>query len=187
MGRHDEGLRVVTTALAVDPLSLGLHLTLGRCLYLARRFEEALAKSRAILEAEPLHVPAYWEIGRAYEAMHRYSESVPIVEQGMRLAGRLPPLLMYAGAAYAGLGERGRALDVAKELRRMSGQRYLSPTYEAHVRIALGDFDEGFRLYDEAYERRSGWLMFTRAAATWDPVREDPRYLALLKRLKLDF
>jgi hypothetical protein len=69
----------------------------------------------------------------------------------------------------------------------MAGQRYLSPMYEGHVLIALGDLDEGFRLYDEAYERRAGWLMFTRAAATWDPVRGDPRYLALLKRLKLDF
>jgi hypothetical protein len=76
---------------------------------------------------------------------------------------------------------------VAEELRRMSGQRYLSPIHEGHVRIALGDRDEGFRLYDEAYERRSGWLMFTRAAATWDPVREDPRYHTLLKRLRLDF
>ena len=187
MGRHDEGLRVVTTALAVDPLSLGLHLTLGRCLYLARRYEEARAKFDAILEAEPLHVPAYWEIGRVCEAMNRHSESAPILEQGMRLAGRLPPLLMYAGAAYAGLGERGRALEVAEELRQMSKQRYISPMYEGHVRVALGDLTEAFRLYDEAYERRSGWLMFTRAAATWDPVREDPRYLALLKRLKLDF
>jgi adenylate cyclase len=119
--------------------------------------------------------------------MNRYSESAAILERGMQLVGRLPPLLMYAGSAYAGLGERGRALDIAEELRRMSEQRYLSPMYEGHVRIALGDLEEGFRLYDEAYERRSGWLMFTRAAATWDPVREDPRYLALLKRLKLDF
>jgi hypothetical protein len=39
-----------------------------------------------------------------------------------------------------------------------------------HVRIALGDLEEGFRLYAEAYERRSGWLMFMRAAATWDTV-----------------
>ena len=187
MGRHDEGLRVVTTALAVDPLSLGLHLTLGRCLYFARRYEEALAKVHAILETEPLHVPAYWEIGRAYEAMNRYSDSAAILERGMQLVGRLPPLLMYAGSAYAGLGERGRALDVAGELRGISEQRYLSPMYEGHVRIALGDLEEGFRLYDEAYERRSGWLMFMRAAATWDPVREDPRYLGLLKRLKLDF
>jgi hypothetical protein len=58
--------------------------------------------------------------------------------------------------------------------------------YEAHVRVALGDLEEAFRLYDEAYQRGSGWLVFTRAAATWGPVREDPRYHALLERLKLD-
>jgi serine/threonine-protein kinase len=186
MGRHDESLRIVTRALAIDPLSLGLHLTLGRSLYFARRYEEALAKFRAALEMEPI-VPCYWEIGRVYHLLNRYSESAAILEQGMQLAGRMPMLLMYAGSAYARLGERARALGIAAELRRISEQRYLSPMYEAHVRTALGDLAEGFRLYEEAYERHSGWLIFTRAEPNWDPLREDPRYLALLKKLKLDF
>jgi eukaryotic-like serine/threonine-protein kinase len=185
MRRHDESLRVVTTALSGDPLSLGLNLTLGRCLYYARRYGEALAKFRAILELEPLHVPTYWELGRVYSMLKRYSEAAAILEHGMQLAGRLPILLMYAGSAYARLGEHARALGIAAELRRMSEQRYLSPMYEAHIHTALGDRATGFELYEEAYQRHSGWLIFMRGP-DWDPVREDPRYLTLLKKVNLD-
>jgi len=186
MGRHDESLRVVTTALAFDPLSLALHVTLGRCLYFARRYDDALAKFQAILEMEPTHVPTHWDLGKVYQQIDRNLESAAILEQGMQLAGRIPMLLMFAGSAYAKLGERERALGIAAELRRISEQRYLSPMYEAHVRIALGDLAEGFKLYHEAYEQRSFWMLFTRVEPHWDPLRQDPRYLALLKHLNLD-
>jgi serine/threonine protein kinase/tetratricopeptide (TPR) repeat protein len=186
MGRHDESLRVVTTALAFDPLSLGLHVTLGRCLYFARRYDEALAKFQAILEIEPTHVPTHWDLGKVYQQMNRNLESAAILEQGMRLAGRMPMLLMFAGSAYARLGERERALGIAAELRGISERRYISPMYEAHVRTALGDLVEGFKLYEEAYKQRSFWMLFTRVEPHWDPLRQDPRYLALLKQLKLD-
>ncbi len=186
MGRHEESLQAITAALAVDPLSLGLHLTLGRCLYWAGRYEEALTKYRAVLEIEPRHIPTYWELGRVYQQMSRDLESAAILEQGMQLGGRVPSLLMFAGSAYVGLGERTRALDIADELRQLSEEQYLSPMYEAHVRAALGDLDEGFNLFEKAYEQRSPWLLFTRVEPRWGPLRQDPRYLALLRKLKLD-
>jgi serine/threonine-protein kinase len=186
MGRYDESLRVVTSALSLDPLHLGLHLTFGRALVYARRYQEALAKFRATLEMEPLYVPTHWEIGRVYYLMRMYSESAAVLEQAIQLTGRAPLLLMYAGAAYAMLGKRDLALGIVAELREIAKQRYLSPLYEANVLGALGDLEEHFRLIEHAYEMRSAWMMFTRADPIWDPLREDPRYLALLKKLRLD-
>jgi serine/threonine-protein kinase len=187
MGRFDESLQVVTSALSLDPIHLGLHLTFGRAHLYARRYQEALAKFRSTLEMEPSYMLTHWEIGRVHYLTERYSESAAALEEGMRLSGRAPLLLMYAGAAYAGLGERGLARDIASEIRAISTQRHLSPLYEANVLRALGDLEEHFRLVEQAYEMRSGWMMFTRADPIWDPLREDPRYLALLKKLKLDF
>jgi adenylate cyclase len=105
----------------------------------------------------------------------------------MQLNGRLPILLMYAGSAYAKLGERERALGIASELRGVAGQRYLSPVYEAHVLASVGDLEGTFDLYERAYELRSGWLLFTRAEPAWEPLHDQPRYRALLKKLRLDF
>jgi tetratricopeptide (TPR) repeat protein len=142
---------------------------------------------RATLEMEPRYVPTLWEIGRTYYLMERYSESAAAVEEGMSLAGRDPILLMYAGSAYAMLGEREMARGIAAELRAISERRYLSPLYESHVLRALGEREAADKLIDRAYELRSGWLIFTRTDPIWDPLRAEPSYLALLKKLKLDF
>jgi serine/threonine-protein kinase len=187
MGRFGESLQVVTSALSLDPIHLGLHLTFGRAHLYARRYQAALAKFRATLEMEPSYMLTHWEIGRVHYLMEEYAESAAILEDGMRLAGRAPLLLMYAGAAYARLGKRDLARDIASEIRAISTQRHLSPLYEANVLGALGDLDEYFRLIEQAYVMRSGWMMFTRADPIWDPLRADPRYLALLAKLKLDF
>ena len=72
-------------------------------------------------------MPSHWEIGRVYYLIDDTPESAAILEQGMRLAGRMPILLMYAGSAYAKLGERARALGIAAELRGISEQRYSPP------------------------------------------------------------
>jgi tetratricopeptide (TPR) repeat protein len=136
---------------------------------------------------EPTYAPTYWELGRVYQLMGMHTESASILEQGMQLIGRAPILLMYAGSAYASLGERKRALEIAGELRELAGQRYLSPLCEAHVLAALGDLEGTFDLFDRAYELRSGWLIFARAEPKWDPLHGHPRYLALLKKLRLEF
>jgi serine/threonine protein kinase/tetratricopeptide (TPR) repeat protein len=187
MGRHEESLLMATTALAFDPLSLGLHLMSGRSLVWARRYQEALAKFLTTLAMEPTYPPTFWELGRVYQFLGMHAESAAILEQGMQLIGRAPILLMYAGSAYAKLGRRERALDIVRELREVAAQRYLSPLYEAHVLASVGDLEGTFDLFDRAYELRSGWLIFLRAEPAWDPLRDHPRYLALLKKLRLDF
>ena len=186
MGRFDESRRVLTSALSLDPLHLTLHLTLGRSDLFARRYEEALVRFRATLEMEPLYVPTLYEIGRVYYLMGRYSESVAALEEGIRLTGRQPTLLMYAGSAYAMLGEREMARSIAAELRSVSERRYLSPLCECHVLEALGEREAADKLLERAYEVRSGWLIFTRVDPIWDPLHATPSYVALLKKLKLD-
>jgi hypothetical protein len=59
--------------------------------------------------------------------------------------------------------------------------------YEAGVLASVGDLEGTFDLFERAYELRSGWLMLLRAEPAWDPLRAHPRYLALLKKLRLDF
>jgi adenylate cyclase len=153
----------------------------------ARRYEEALAKFRATLGMEPLYGPTYWEIGRVYYLMRRYAESAAILEEGMRMARQLPLLLMYAGAAYARLGQRDTARAIAAELRAISQRRYISPFYEAHVFGALGEHEESDRLIDRAVELHSCFLIFTRADPIWDPWRDTPGFRELLRKANLDF
>ncbi len=83
---------------------------------------------------------------------------------------------------------RAKAREVLAELRELSNRRYVSPIFEASVLGAMGELDETFRLYDRAVEQRAGLLAFLRATLeTASTIKSDPRFAALLKKLRLDF
>ncbi len=187
MGRHDEAAHVISRAQAVDPLSLINHVTVGRCHYLAHRFDEAIAKFRSCLDLEPRFLLGYPAIARAYLVKNRPREALAELERGMSFLGRVPVLLTYAGWAHAALGQRDEALGILDELRGVAAERYVPTLYAAQILGALGHLDEAFRLYDLAYEQRSGWLVFLRGEPLWDFLRSDPRSVPLLKKMRLDF
>ncbi len=187
MGRHDEALEVITRAQAIDPLSLINQLTVGRCHYLARRFDEAIAVFRSCLELEPRFFLTYSALARAYLAKRMFPEALAELERGMSLVGRLPLLLTYAGWAHAALGQRNEALAVLDELRQAAAHQYVPSIYRAQILAGLGELDEAFELYDLAYQQRSGWLVFVRGEPLWDPLRSDPRFRELVRKMRLDF
>jgi TolB-like protein/tRNA A-37 threonylcarbamoyl transferase component Bud32 len=187
MGRDEEAMRVTVRAHALDPLSLITQLTTGRCHYLARRFDTALELFRACLELEPRFVLAYTAIARAYLAKAMYSEALAELERGMEIVGRTPLFLTYVGWAYAALGRLDEAESVLDEIGRAGEHQYVPSIYRSQILATLGRTDEAFALYDAAYEQRSGWLVFTRVEPLWDRHRADPRFRALISKLRLDF
>ncbi len=187
MGRDEEAMEIITRAQAIDPLSLINQLTVGRCHYLARRFDAAIAQLRSCLDLEPRFFLAYSAIARAYLAKGMFPEALAEVERGMSIVGRLPLLLTYVGCAHAALRQRSEALGVLDELREAATHRYVPSIYSAQIRSALGELEEAFELYDLAYHQRSGWLVFLRAEPLWDHLRPDPRFRDLLRRMRLNF
>ncbi len=188
MGRHDQGLSLIRRAEALDPISLLIHLAVARSLAFAGRFDEAAGQLRATIEMDPRHGLCYNWLSRALCSMRRYDEGAEAAEQGMRLAGPAPALVMMAGYAYGMQGREGDARRMLQALEEEGRRGYLSPLYEALVRMALGELDEVFRLYDVGVEQRSGWLPFFRVTPQPEhPSRADPRFAALLKKVGLDF
>jgi tetratricopeptide (TPR) repeat protein len=162
-------------------------LTVGRCHYLARRFDAAIAQFRSCLELEPRFFLAYSAIARVYLATGMFPEALAELERGMSLVGRLPLFLTYAGWAHAALDRRSEALAVLDELREAAAHQYVPSIYRAQILSTLGELDEAFKLYDLAYEQRSGWLVFIRSEPLWNPLRSDPRFRDLLRKMRLDF
>jgi len=122
--------------------------------------------------------------------MGRYREAVAELEQGMSVAGRSPVLLMVAGYAYGRSGLRDKALETLETLRQEASRGYVSPVSQAAILVGMGELDEALPLYDLAYQERSGYLLFLRTGFTRDyPIefRSDPRFVALLEQMHLDF
>jgi TolB-like protein/Tfp pilus assembly protein PilF len=186
-GRHDESLQIMNQALAAEPAAPYTYIGVARCLRFAHRFDEALHRVQTVLEMEPGWVGASVELARDYLLMGRASEAAHHLTELMNAVGRLPLLLSFSAAALAAAGASDEARAMLAELRSVARQRYVPPLYEAAALSWLGDVDEAFRLLDLAYAQRSGWLAFLRVPTQWEPLRSDPRYTALLRRMRLDF
>jgi serine/threonine protein kinase/tetratricopeptide (TPR) repeat protein len=189
MSRHEESITHILRAQTLDPVSMPVNHTVARCYAWAGEYDKALEQLRATQQMEPHHPMTYVWLGRVYLGMHRPQEALTELQRGMGLAGRLPLLLTIAGCAYGVLGMRAEAREILEELRELSNRRYVSPLFQAYVLSAMGELDEAFHLYDRAVEHRAGQLAFLRITheITSPAARSDPRFTALLKKLRLDF
>ncbi|HEU5039197.1 MAG TPA: protein kinase [Gemmatimonadales bacterium] len=179
-GQPDRGLQVARRAQTLDPLSLTVQVTVGRCLYYARRFEEAIDVFRLHLEQNPTSIQGYVTLYRALKCRGMLAEALLALERGINFLGRVPILLACAGYAHAQVGQRDQALALLEELGQLAERRYVPPAYQAEILFGLGDLDGAFRQWGVAAEQRSGWIPFLRADPAWDQLRTDPRHLALL-------
>ena len=184
-GRADDSLRVIERAEALDPGSLIVQMTGARCDYYAGHYDAAIERLHATLELEPTYPLAYAWLGRVYAAKGLFREAVQALEEAMSRVGRLPIILMQCGAAYGRLGARHEALGILAELRQHAARRYVPAIYEVILLSGLGDLDAAFQRLDDAYEQRSGYIMF-RIDPLWDRMRSDPRYSARLKKMGLE-
>ncbi|MGH7497899.1 MAG: protein kinase domain-containing protein [Gemmatimonadales bacterium] len=182
-GRADEALQVIRRAQILDPLSLSVEVSVGRCLYYGRRFEEATRVVRLHLEGNPGSLQGYVSISRSLRMQGMHAEALLELERGISLIGRVPILLCCAGNAHAQLGQRDQALALLDELRQLARQRHVPLMYQSEIVMALGDLDEGFALCNLAVEQRSAWLLFMRFDPGWDALRSDPRFVALMRRV----
>jgi tetratricopeptide (TPR) repeat protein len=153
----------------------------SRCLYYARRFEEATDLCRIHLEGNPTSLQGYVSLYRALKVQGMLDAALLELERGISVIGRVPILLAFAGYAHARVGRRDQALALLAELRRLAERRHVPPAYQAEILFGLDDLDAAFGEWNRAAEQRSGWLAFTRADPAWDPLRSDPRLVALMR------
>ena len=135
-----------------------------------------LAQKRA-LELEPRHVGAMSILGAAYEALGRPQETLAVFD---RPEFRESP---HIAEVYARLGRRDEALRVLNGLAKRG--RPLDLQAMAIAYFAVGDKDRGFEWLTKAFDQRSGFVSAANVNPGFDGVRDDPRFKALVARLKL--
>jgi len=181
IGRHEESVAEAKRALELDPVSPFLNAGLALRLYWARRFEEAIEQARKTLELESSFVPARWALAHSYAAKGLYREALAEFEQVPSSPSR-SALLGYANAR---LGERNLALRFLEDLEAASKRDYVPVLSFAVIHVGLGDNDEAFRWLEKSYQERSLGIAFLKVAPIWDPLRSDPRFADLLRRIGL--
>lgn len=185
MGRPDEALSEATRALELDPLSLINVVALARAHYFARQFDRAIAACQDALQMDPAFALAHLWLGRPYEAKGMYQEAIGQYKQFATVTGRSMAALALLGEVYGRAGEPAQARRLLEEIRSSSQRTYVPAFYFALVYVGLGDRDEAFRWLDKALAERSDFMVYLNVHAGLDPLRSDPRFAALVRRVGL--
>jgi TolB-like protein/Flp pilus assembly protein TadD len=184
MGRYDEALQQKQRAYELNPLWIQTLFEIGWVYRDMRDYERALQCAQRAIEREPNFPFPYTERGIILVLQGRFQEAVPDFERGAALAPSRPQMVAWLGAAYAVAGRRSEALKVLSNLKELSHQRYVDPVAFVTIYTGLGDFDQAFQWMDKAYQERD-YLLVTLKSPVWDPLRSDPRFKAIYKKVGL--
>ena len=125
-------------------------------------------------------------LGRAYARVGRFSEAVAELHAAQQLEGSGNPEIESAlGRAYADAGNRTEATKVLNHLRERMRDEFVSAAYVATIHVGLGEIDEAFASLAEADAQRSYFVGWWKVDPELDPLRADPRFSALLKKVGL--
>ena len=183
-GRFDEGFREMAIARRLDPMSLPIRTSEGVESYAARRYDDAIGEFDRILEIEPNHAFAYLYRGLSYEQKEMWKEALADLETSKRLDDS-PFSAAMLGEAYALAGDKTRARRILSELQVRAKREHISPLYPAIVHAGLGDKDLAFSELDAAIEERPTTILGLKVGALFDPLRSDPRFADLIRRVGL--
>ena len=183
MGRFDDSFEQIKRARDLDPLSISINSSFGWRLYLARQYDRSIAQLRDTLEMDPSYEWAHLILGQAYEQKGEFSLALSELRKAVELSHNSPLMVSALAHADGVSGNQAEAQKLLAQLVTQSKQQYVSPYYIAIVYLALGKNDDAINWLERAFADRSNGLVFARVEPELDPLRSDPRFVALEHKL----
>jgi TolB-like protein/DNA-binding winged helix-turn-helix (wHTH) protein/Tfp pilus assembly protein PilF len=184
-GRVEEALAWARRARDLDPLGPAGH-TIGWTLFNAHRYDEAIREFRNALAARPDDVVPLLPLGWALFYNHQAEEAIRVWEQAAAATDRSPGVICTLIWAYARTGRRADALRLLGELKKRQQIGYVPAGAFVTAYLGLGDNDEVFAWLERAYQEQSNVLIYIKVFPPFDPLRGDPRFQDLVRRVGLD-
>jgi tetratricopeptide (TPR) repeat protein len=184
-GRFDDAVAEARRAVELEPHSVSVVTRLGQFLCHVGRYEEAIPQLRKAIELDPSHWYAHHMLAEAYRLNCMYPEAIAALETALALAGPHPWNLFSLAGTYAASGRTGEAEAIYDELLARSRREHVPPIVFVWLNAVLGRKDEAFEWLDRAYEERDPLLALIKHLLLCDPLRDDPRFEDLLRRMNL--
>ncbi len=185
VGRTKEAVSEVERALEIEPLDSNMVANLSRVYLYDGQRERAIEQARRAYEADPNFVIARLIYGLTLNATGGYAEAISLSEKELRINPNNQHMLLVAGFAYGRSGRKAEAEAVIERFRQISKTEYIIPSFVAAVHGAMGEKDKAFAELEKSIELRDSWFKWGKVEPLFDPLRDDPRYKNLLKRMNL--
>ena len=183
IGRLDEAEEHKRTVVTLDPGSLVGRADLAASASVRRDFSVAIQRAQAAIEMDPTFARAHTVLGDIYIGMRRFEDAIEAYSKAYELTGS-GGHIGKLGYAYGLAGRRADALATLEILTEMSQCEYVPMSAFALIHFAIGNRDLAFEYFDQAIDDRDANLVFYKFAANVDPLRSDPRFDALLERIR---
>jgi TolB-like protein/DNA-binding winged helix-turn-helix (wHTH) protein len=184
VGRADEAIIEIRKAQELDPLSAVIATDLGKELYFVRRYDDALVELRRALELDPNFVSAHNWISDTLLEKSMYSDAIAELEKTKPFREERVYVRQTA-YLYARMGQRAQARAALAKSLQLSKGKQVSSGAIALTYAALGDKDESFQWLEKACTERSSFMTSLKYWTVFDPLRGDPRFTDLLRRVSL--
>jgi TolB-like protein/Tfp pilus assembly protein PilF len=184
-GHLEEALTESRTALDLDPLSPAAETAVARCLYDLRQTSESISHYKQALSFDPESGGASQGLAMALLAAGKYGEGVAEADKARKLMGGDAMITSDLGYAYGLAGNTQEARKVLDQLLHWPGNNSLRALPVAHVYLGLGDKDHALEWLSKALDQQDA-NVYLMSDPRYDPLRSDPRFSELVKRMKLD-
>ena len=177
-GRSEQACANYRKARQLDPLNSASVNNVARCLLLEGKYEQAVAEARTAVDLEPRHVSSRWALAGIYEQEGRFAEAI-VEYKNLHNNTCAPEAIIHALWAW---GRRAEAEVMFREkMRREKGD--FEPWCGAFAYLGVGDKDKAIRSLERAVNDRSPGKAIINAEWRFAPLRSDPRFQALLRRV----
>jgi TolB-like protein/DNA-binding winged helix-turn-helix (wHTH) protein/Flp pilus assembly protein TadD len=183
LGRFDEALRESERARELDPLSLIIAVDNGQILYFSRQYDRAIQQFRAVNEMEP-NYPRVHLVNFAYAEKGMFAEALADIENWRRADSSSPWSWSVLAYTYGRAGQQAEGQRALDKLLELNQRQQIAPAALVWAYIGLGNKEQAFSWLEKAYSQHAN-LTTLKVDPIYDPLRSDPRFQDLLRRVGL--
>ena len=183
--RAEESFEQIRLARRLDPVNVITNADAGLAFYLAGQYDRAIEELNQSLELEGNFYLTHFDLGLALAAKGLFDQAMAEARIAMSLWPNDPHSIALFGYACARVGRRGEAEQVLEGLHALSQKRYVSALPIASLYVGLGKKEKALEWLEKAYEERAGFLVYLNVEPAFDPLRSEPRFQDLVRRMKL--
>jgi len=182
LARHDEAIAEAKRVVEISPARPGSYYWLMEAYIFAGRYDQALDQRQKMLQLDPRADPLE-DTAWAYRGKGMYKEAIAAFLSIPGPYASSPPLLAHLGHTYALSGNRAEAEKDIRKLVERTANEGVGAYEVAVVYAGLGENDRALEWLDRAYEMHDKGCAYLKINPPVDPLRSDPRFQALLRRM----